>query len=165
MTTRHRAAKPHPFNLLAAACSVMLLTALVACSKQGNDQTVGQKIDSAVASTEKAAADAKDKAQASMSKAGETVKDATQNAEADATKVAGSMAGQVDDVAITASVAAGLAKDGDLSAIKIDVDTKDGKVSLYGPAPSAAARDRATSIAKSIKGVNSVDNKLVVKGS
>ena len=72
---------------------------------------------------------------------------------------------KVDDMAITASVASGLAKDAELSAIKIDVDTKNGKVTLYGPAPSAAARDRATTIAKSIKGVSSVDNKLVIKAS
>jgi osmotically-inducible protein OsmY len=75
------------------------------------------------------------------------------------------MTSKIDDVAITASVSAGFAKDADLSAIKIDVDTKSGMVTLYGPAPTVAARDRATTIAKSIKGVNSVDNKLVVKGS
>lgn len=71
----------------------------------------------------------------------------------------------VDDIAITASVSAGLAKDADLSAIKIDVDTKNGAVSLTGPAPSVAARERASAIAKGTKGVVSVDNKLVVKDS
>ena len=71
----------------------------------------------------------------------------------------------VDDLAITASIAAGFAKDADLSAIKIDVDTKKGAVSLIGPAPSVEARDRATTIVKGVKGVTSVDNKLVVKGS
>ena len=93
------------------------------------------------------------------------MKDATQKAEVSGSQTASSMAGKVDDLAITASVAAGFAKDAELSAIKIDVDTKNGNVILYGPAPTAAARDRATSIAKSIKGVNSVDNKLVVKAS
>ena len=66
---------------------------------------------------------------------------------------------------ITASVAAGLIKDPDLSALKIDIDTKKGVVSLYGPAPSEAARMRATDIAKAVKGVSSVDNKLTVKTS
>jgi osmotically-inducible protein OsmY len=141
------------------------IAGLSACSKTDDSQTAGQKLDSAVASTEQAAADAKAQAKVSLAKAGEAVKDATQKVEASGSKTASSMADTMDDVAITASLAAGFAKDADLSAIKIDVDTKNGNVSLYGPAPSAAARDRATAIAKSIKGVNSVDNKLVVKGS
>lgn len=164
MTTCESRSQVFITKRLVMPCCLVALVALTACGKEGAGQTVGQKLDSAVASTEQAATDAKDKAQASMSKAGDAVKDATQKAESDAGKAAESMVGKVDDVAITASVAAGLAKDGDLSAIKIDVDTKDGKVSLYGPAPTAAARDRATTIAKSIKGVSQVDNKLVVKG-
>ena len=164
MTTHQPAPQQHPFKSLAIACSLVVLMALAACGKNGDGQTVGQKLDSAVTSTETAAAEAKAKAEASMSKAGEAVKDATQKVETDGGKAAQSMAGKADDLAITASVAAGLTKDADLSAIKIDVDTKDGNVTLYGPAPSAAARDRATTIAKSIKGVNAVDNKLVLKG-
>ena len=135
------------------------------CSSDLDGQTAGQKLDSAVASTEQAAAEAKAKAEASMAKAGDAMKDATQKAEASGAKTASSMAGKADDAAITASVAAELAKDADLSAIKIDVDTKDGNVTLYGPAPTAAARDKATTLAKSIKGVASVSNKLTVKAS
>lgn len=158
---------PAPYRLktLALACSLVVVMGLAACGKKDDSQTVGQKLDSAVASTEQAAAEAKAKAEASMSKAGDAMKDATQKVEASGSKTASSVAGTADDVAITASVAAGFAKDADLSAVKIDVDTKNGQVTLYGPAPTAAARDRATTIAKSIKGVSSVDNKLVVKGS
>ncbi|WP_424022315.1 BON domain-containing protein [Neisseria gonorrhoeae] len=47
--------------------------------------------------------------------------------------------------------------------MKINVDTKDGVVTLNGPAPSAAAKDKATDIAKQVKGVTSVNNQLVVK--
>ena len=68
-----------------------------------------------------------------------------------------------DDASITASVSASLAKDPELSAIRIDVDTKNGNVTLKGPAPTASARDRASDIARNIKGVNSVNNELVVK--
>jgi osmotically-inducible protein OsmY len=51
------------------------------------------------------------------------VKDGVANM-ADAAKRAGAAASATaDDAAITASVSAGLAKDPDLSAIKIDVDT------------------------------------------
>jgi osmotically-inducible protein OsmY len=150
---------------LALACSLVAMVGLVACGNKDDSQTVGQKLDSAVASTEQAAVEAKARAEASMSRAGDAMKDATQKVEASGSKTVSSMTGSVDDLAITASVAAGFAKDADLSAIKIDVDTKNGQVTLYGPAPTAAARDRATTIAKSIKGVSSVDNKLVVKGS
>lgn len=150
---------------LVLACSLVAIAALSACGKKDDSQTVGQKLDSAVASTSQAAAEAKAKAETSMAKAGDAMKDATQKAEASGSKTAESMTASVEDASITASVAAGFAKDADLSAIKIDVDTKAGKVTLYGPAPTAAARDRATTIAKSVKGVSSVDNKLVVKGS
>jgi hyperosmotically inducible periplasmic protein len=82
----------------------------------------------------------------------------------DAAKDAGAaVAGSVDDASITAAVSAGLAKDPDLSAIKIDVDTKGGTVMLKGPAPNAAAKSRAEEIAKNVKGVSSVDNQLEVK--
>jgi osmotically-inducible protein OsmY len=82
----------------------------------------------------------------------------------EAAKKAGTAASAtVDDAAITASVAAGLAKDPDLSAIKIDVDTKAGAVSLKGPAPTAAAKARAEEIAKGVQGVTSVNNQLEVK--
>lgn len=165
MTTVHSLSPAHQrLKPLVLGGCLVLLASLAACGKSGDGQTVGQKLDSAVASTEQSAADAKAKAEASMAKAGDAIKDATQKAETSGSQTANSMAEAVDDAAITASVAAGFAKDADLSAIKIDVDTKNGKVTLYGPAASAAARERATTIAKSVKGVSAVDNKLVVKG-
>lgn len=115
----------------------MLALALAACG----DKTAGQKADSAMAKTEQAASDAKAK----------TV------------ETGGAIADKIDDASITAAVSAGLAKDSELSAIKIDVDTKAGKVMLNGPAPSAAAKARAEEIARSVKGVSGVENKLEVK--
>jgi hyperosmotically inducible periplasmic protein len=156
---------PYRIQVLVLTCSLVAMAGLSACGKKDDSQTVGQKLDSAVASTEQAAADAKAKAEASMAKAGDAMKDATQKAEASGVKTAESVARKVDDAAITASVSAEFAKDADLSAIKIDVDTKDGNVTLYGPAPTAVARDKATTLAKSIKGVVSVNNKLTVKSS
>ena len=147
------------------ALPIIALAALTACGKQGDGQTAGQKLDSAVASTQQAAAEAKAKAEASMAKAGDAMKDATQKAEASGTKTVQSMAGKADDAAITASVSAEFAKDADLSAFKINVDTKNGNVTLNGPAPTAEARDKATKLAKSIKGVVSVSNNLTVKSS
>ncbi len=141
------------------------LTVLSACGKTDDGRTVGQKLDSAVSSTEQAAKDAKNSAENSLNKVGNATKDAVQMTEVNSSNTGRVIGASVDDVAITASVSASLVKDADLSAIKIDVDTKNGVVLLTGPAPSAAARDRASSIAKSVKGVTSVENKLVVKGS
>lgn len=153
MTFNPSSAVPRSLKSAAAVLSVLALAAVSACGKTDNDQTAGQKIDSAVASTEQAATEATAKAEA-----------ATQKAEASGVKMAQSMAGKAADAAITASISSEFAKDADLSAIKIDVDTKDGNVTLYGPAPTAAASDKATTLAKSIKGVVSVSNKLTVKG-
>ncbi|MET0517392.1 MAG: BON domain-containing protein, partial [Burkholderiaceae bacterium] len=55
-----------------------------------------------------------------------------------------------------------LAKDSELSALSINVDTRDGRVALKGKAPTLAARDRATQLASAVKGVVSVDNQLVI---
>lgn len=152
----------HSARFVVVASSVVALVSLSACGKKDNGQTAGQKLDSAVASTEKAAVEAKAKAEASMAKAGDAMRDATKKAEASGASTVSSIAGKVDDAAITASVLAEFAKDADLSAIKIDIDTKNGNVSLNGPAPTIAARDKATTLTKSIKGVVSVSNKLTV---
>lgn len=71
---------------------------------------------------------------------------------------------KVDDATITAQVSAGLARDPDLSATRIDVDTRDGVVTLKGPATNPAAKQRAETIARNVKGVTSVSNELQVSG-
>lgn len=156
--------------------SLILALALGACSKPDDNQTVGQKLDSAIAKTEQAAAEVKVKAEQSaeqakakteegFAKAGEALKNATQNAESSA-KVAGSkVIEKMDDMAITAAISTALAKDPDLSVLKINVDTKDGAVTLNGSAPTEAVRERAGAMAKTFNGVQSVDNKLIVKAS
>ena len=150
-------------RILVAACSVATLLALGACGRQEDNRTVGQQVDAAVSKTEQVAQDAKEKAQSSMASAGDAMKDAGRDAKASASNAATAIGEKLDDASITASVSAGLAKDPELSALKIDVDTKDGIVSLQGPAPSANARERATEIAKGVKGVSSVNNQLMVK--
>ena len=147
---------------ISIACCLTIAGALSACGKNDDGKTAGQKLDAAVASTEQAAAEAKAKAEASMAKAGAAMKDATQKAEAASGKSANKIANSVDDMAITASVSAALAKEADLSAVKINVDTTAGVVTLNGPAPTAIAREKAAAIAKQIKGVTSVNNKLVI---
>ena len=154
---------PAVSHSLAISCALVLLTALAACGNNNDDQTVGQKLDTAVAKTERAATDAMGKAEISMDKAEDAMKGAASKAEASGKSAADKMAGTMDDVSITTAVSAELVKDPDLSALKINVDTKKGNVTLTGPAPTVAAKERATTITKAVKGVMSVDNKLVVK--
>lgn len=138
--------------LLALACSAAVLLALTACNKADDGKTVGQSVDSGIAKTEQAAKDA-----------GNTMKEASRDAQATGSRASTTMGEKIDDVTITATVSTGLAKDPELSAIKINVDTKGGVVTLNGPAPTAAAKDKATDIARQVKGVTSVNNQLVVK--
>jgi hyperosmotically inducible protein len=65
--------------------------------------------------------------------------------------------------AITASVNSELARDDELSALGIDVDTDNGRVTMSGTAPNEAARERATQLASAVRGVVSVDNQLRIE--
>jgi len=127
-------------NLLTISAAAVAMLALSACNKR-DDQTVGQTVDKGVASATAEVKDAK-----------EAIKDAAANvgvAAADAT--------------ITTKINAALVADDQLKALKINVDTKDGKVVLTGAAPDAASRDRATTLAKAVDGVVDVDNRLTVQ--
>ena len=154
-----------PIQAAALAASLLLVLTVAACGKAGDGKTAGQQLDSAIAKTEQAAAEAKAKTESGMARAGSAIKDATTQAAASGAAMAEKADDKIDDALITSSVSTGLAKEPDLSAIKIDVDTKGGVVTLSGTAPSEAARESATTIAKGVKGVRSVDNKLVIKAA
>ena len=152
------------------AVSAMAL-GLAACDKM-KEPTVGEKLDSAIANTERAATEAKVDAEKAMQSAQDKMAEGAAKTEAAAANAgnqmreAGSAAMEVmDDAAITAHVSAGLAKDPALSALKIDVDTHNGTVTLNGPAPTQEAKDRATGIAQGVKGVGSVVNHLTLQTS
>jgi hypothetical protein len=66
------------------------------------------------------------------------------------------------DAAITAKVKTQLIKDKDVSAMNVNVDTANGVVTLKGNAKSRAEADKAASLARSVEGVKSVKNDLVV---
>jgi osmotically-inducible protein OsmY len=70
----------------------------------------------------------------------------------------------VDDAAILAKVKAAYAADPDLSALKINVDAKDGNVRLKGEVKNISAWRKAEDIAKKTSGVKSVENNLVITG-
>ena len=69
----------------------------------------------------------------------------------------------VDDSAITTKVKALLAQDDFLKSFQISVETYKGIVQLSGFVNSQQAVDKAGQIARSVKGVDSVKNSLIVK--
>ena len=69
----------------------------------------------------------------------------------------------VDDSVITTKVKALLAKDDFLKSFQISVETYKGIVQLSGFVNSQKAVDKAGQIARSVNGVQSVKNNLIVK--
>jgi hyperosmotically inducible protein len=125
---------------LPALGAAALALSVAACDQRDDERTIGQRIDGSVAQTERKSEQMKDDIKVAANETSNKVKDAS----------------------ITTAVNAQLARDDKLSAIKIDVDTQDGRVRLNGSAPDAASRERATSLARSVDGVVSVDNQLTV---
>jgi hyperosmotically inducible periplasmic protein len=131
-------------RLLPVAAAAALALSLAACGEREDERTIGQRIDSTVNQVERNA------------------ESMTADARSAADKASTEVIDKVKDAAITTSINAELAKDKDLSALKIDVDTQNARVRLSGTAPDAAARDRATALARAVDGVVAVDNQLVV---
>lgn len=146
-----------PKKSLMAVSSLAVLLALGACGERRVDQTVGEKTEPSVSTQAANEVRPENRDPAPNS----TVMGAAPDTSATAP---GTLGEKIDDAQITAKVNAGFASDSELSAIRIDVDTRDGVVTLTGPAPTAAAKERATEIAKNIKDVKSVNNQLQVKG-
>src|SRR3954465_6079463 len=72
----------------------------------------------------------------------------------------------VKDSMITAKIKAEMAKDKTVSATTIKVETDaNGIVQLSGTAKSKAEADKAAALAKNVKGVSSVDNKIKVESA
>jgi osmotically-inducible protein OsmY len=69
----------------------------------------------------------------------------------------------VDDSVITTKVKSLLAADDFLKSFQISVETFKGEVQLSGFVNSQRAVDKAVEIARSVKGVQSVKNDLIVK--
>jgi len=69
----------------------------------------------------------------------------------------------VDDSVITTKVKSLLAADDFLKSFKISVETFKGTVQLSGFVNSQQAVDKGSEIARSVKGVKSVKNDLIVK--
>lgn len=147
--------------------------------EQALDRT-GQKITEAAQKTEEKIAEgsqrmapkveaAGDRIGEAAQKTGEKISSVTTNITSGAstsittTGIPDETKAKLADATITASIKAGLFRDRDLSALKIDVDTKDGVVTLDGLAPDEAAKRRAADIAQATRGVREVHNNLSLK--
>lgn len=142
-------------TLTLSAVAIAAVLALSACDNAAQDQTAGQNVDSAVSTMEQKADTVGAKMKEGMETAKETAKETAGNVIDSATDTA-------RDGAITTQINADLARDPELSALKIDVDTVDGTVVLKGVAPSDAAKERAAAKALAVAGVKKVDNQLHV---
>jgi len=141
-----------PSNALATVLfTVVAAASLAACDRAGDERSAGQKLDGAVEQVQRTTDEVKADARA----AGQEAKAATETA-------VEAIADKSKDAVITTTINAELAKDTQLSALRVDVDTADGRVILRGTAPDTASRERATELAQRVEGVKSVDNQLSV---
>src|SRR5688500_9165374 len=108
---------------IAFALSALGLALLLGGCGGKSDVTAGQKLDSAVAKTEVLG-----------TQAAAELKDAGEKAAAVTEQAAQKMTEQLEDAAISLKVTTGLAADKNLSALKIKVESRDGVVTLRGPA-------------------------------
>ncbi len=139
------------FKTTTTIAALAAVFALSACDRNNEERTAGERLDGAVASAERRADETK-----------ADVRRESSEAKSDISTAANQAGDKMKDASITTKVNAELARDNDLSALKINVDTAGGNVVLRGSAPNAAARDRATLIAQRVDGVLTVDNQLTV---
>jgi len=143
-------------SVLAAAS--LALMGVAGCDRSGPAESAGRQIDQSMEKMARKIDQATDRAKEQASRAGQAIDDA-----ADRAKVQASRAGQViDDAAITAAVKAGILAEPGLKVLKIDVDTKDGNVTLTGSADSSENVQKVTQVAHGVQGVKTVDNRVAV---
>jgi hyperosmotically inducible periplasmic protein len=140
MKTNHR-------MTVAAVATLAALLALGGCERN-DSRTAGQQLDAAIAQVKPAAERARQEAKKA----------------ADETRAMGASAGEkIEDATVSTRVKAVLSSDKQLGDSKIDVDTRNGVVTLSGAVASTQARDHALELARNVKGVNSVNDQLAVK--
>lgn len=147
--------------------------ALTACEKRDMPPQPKVEADTSIgAKTEQKVDELRADARSGMAEVKETAREvghdiaaAGRQAQADVKQAGAQASEKVADAVITTTVNAEFARDSGLSATKIDVDTKEGRVALHGTAKSAVDRDRATQIASNVKGVRSVDNQLTIEAA
>jgi hypothetical protein len=72
---------------------------------------------------------------------------------------------KVDDAALLAKIKTNLLRSPEVEGLDVNVDVKNGVVSLSGTAANVAERTSAERIAKTSDGVTKVDNRIVIKAN
>ena len=145
----------HTARFRLSLLSAALAGALLAACGQSNNETVGQSVGKSIDQSVADAKSASDKAAVDLKAAGQDLKDAAKQG-------MDKLSANAADALISTKISAALAVDDKLKATKIDVDTRQGGVALIGTAPDEASKDRATTLARAVDGVKSVDNRLIV---
>ncbi|MBC7473921.1 MAG: BON domain-containing protein [Candidatus Sericytochromatia bacterium] len=130
-----------------------------------NNPTLNDTKDALAQSTNRIVSATSNAYEATKEKAAEIGQDAKKSMNdpnSSLNKTVGKVEVKIDAAAINLSVNAKIAADNELSALKVNVDVKNGRVLLKGTAPNSEAKSRATELAKQVNGVVSVDNQLVV---
>jgi hyperosmotically inducible periplasmic protein len=70
---------------------------------------------------------------------------------------------KIDDVSVLTKVKAELLNNKQVDGLDVNVDVKEGRVTLSGTASNEAERAKAVQIATTTKGVKSVDNQITLK--
>jgi hypothetical protein len=150
-------------KLMSIVIALAMLTMLLeGCGRYTEDgQTVGQKLDRVFNETNLAIINAGDALGARVEDANSTTMMSSVASTMSERALITTLA--VADSAITAAVMTDLIKDPALGATKIDVETRDGVVSLNGLASDEEGRVRAERIARANKAVVQVNNYLTVK--
>jgi len=159
------------FHARTALALALASLALAACERpvdgttaRTDGATVGQKVDRTLATTKEELARVGEKVKPALERAGESLERGAEKVKPTLEKAGEKIKeAATGDPAITASIKASYLKDPDLSVLKIDVDTKDGVVTLNGLADTPSARLRAEKLAEATKGVREVRNHLTVK--
>ena len=127
-----------------------------------------EKLSEAARKTEVAVNDGTEKLKPRLQEAGAELKPRLENAGEKLKEAARKTGDQIaaaesSDSGITGTIKTKYVAEPGLSALKIDVDTHDGVVTLNGVVKDEAAKQRAAQVASSVKGVKSVKNHLTVK--
>jgi hyperosmotically inducible periplasmic protein len=169
--------KPLSHRPLAFAAAFAFAAVVAACGDRSDDTTTTQRSDAASRNADGgrdlkgSASRGVDAARGKLGEAGQAAGSGTSGstsvmgAAGDAREKAYSPStgeAKADDSKLTSMVLAGLKADKELNPLRIDVDTRDGVVTLSGSVPTAAAKARASEIAQNVKNVKSVNNQLTL---
>jgi hyperosmotically inducible protein len=141
-----------PANNVFVALLVSAVIGLTACKEEGPAEKAGKRVDQAVEKTNEG-----------IEKQSEAIKENIEQRDEAMGRKSETVGEYMDDATITSKVKAEMMADPLIGENDIEVVTDKGVVKLTGTVKSQQTADRAVEIANGIKGVQSVENHLLVK--